>query len=206
MIEIRSTQNEGADRCAVGFLAMRGVHAATSAALAHEKASVESALRAAYASIDRAALKALPPMDAYVEYYKKFGYSYHVLGQFTSVAQGKEIPNALLPVTAMFMAELKNMILTAGHDLDKIDGALTIARADGSETYESMGGKTATAVPGDTFVRDRTAIISSVLRGPDRRTAIAPGTDRVLYSSSGTWTTSPGIRACTPSRRPWKAD
>lgn len=181
MIEITSALNGTGERCAVGFLAMRGVRGPAGDALAREKAAVESALRAAYGSTSRAERKALYPMRAYVEYDKRFGYSYHVLGQIESVLKGKEIPDALPPVAAMFMAELKNMLLTAGHDLDKVEGPVAIARADGSETYEAMGGRLATTVPGDVMVRDGASILSSILRGPDRRTAITAETDRVLY-------------------------
>ena len=181
MIGIRDTRGERGLDCAVGFLAVGGVSRAVKGALAREREDVEAALRAAYGSLPRAELKRLSPMDAYVGYYKKFGYSYHVLGQLESVLKGKGIPDAPPPVEAMFMAELKNMLLTAGHDLDRVEGSLEIARAEGSESYETLGGRTASAVPGDALVRDGAGILSSILRGPDGRTAISAETDRVLY-------------------------
>lgn len=181
MIEIRDTRGAAAADCAVGFLMVSGVGGAAGNALAAERKAAEDALRAAYGNLSRADLKRLSPMDAYVGYYKKFGYSYHVLGQLESVLKGKGIPDVPPPVEAMFMAELTNMLLTAGHDLDKIEGALEIARADEHESYVTMGGRVAAAVPGDVLVRDGADILSSILRGPDGRTAISAETDRVLY-------------------------
>lgn len=42
--------------------------------------------------------------DAYILYYKKFGYTYHVLPQLESVIKGKTIPFGLPLVEAMFIA------------------------------------------------------------------------------------------------------
>lgn len=59
--------------------------------------------------------------QAYAAYYKKFKKSYHVLAQLESVIfNGRWLPNTAALVAAMCMAELKNMLLIAGHDLDKI--------------------------------------------------------------------------------------
>lgn len=181
MIDIQNELKIHSGKCAVGFLAIGGVRHPAEDALAHEKIAVASALREAYGSMTRSAMKELHPMNAYIEYYRKFGYSYHVLGQLESVLKGKPIPGTLPLVTAMFMAELKNMMLTAAHDLDKIEGSLQIAQATGHETYETIGAHLAETVAGDVMVRDRRAILSSILRGPDRRTAITAETGRVLY-------------------------
>ncbi len=181
MIEIRDTRGAAAADCAVGFLAVDGVGGAAGNTLAAERKAAENALRTAHGDLSRADLKRLSPMDAYVGYYKKFGYSYHVLGQLESILKGKGIPDAPPPVVAMFMAELTNMLLTAGHDRNKIEGAVEIARAGDGESYVTMGGRVAAAMPGDVLVRDGAGILSSILRGPDGRTAISAETDRVLY-------------------------
>ena len=143
---------------------------------------LELSLREKYGQTDRAALKATPPLDVYIAYYKKFGYTYHVLPQLESVARGKSIPDALPPVAAMFMAELKNMLLTAGHDLDKLVGPLTLARAAGDELMPAMSGKDVMMVAGDCMVTDREGVISAILRGCDRRTVITGATKNVLYT------------------------
>src|SRR4029453_18871668 len=57
-------------------------------------------------------------LHAYVDYYRAHGKTYHVKAQWESVAvKGKPIPRRAALVEAMFMAELKNLVLTAGHDL-----------------------------------------------------------------------------------------
>ena len=102
----------------VGTLAMNGVNnPPENAALNTQKEELELAIRQQYAGLDRQALKSLPVFQAYRTYYKRFKKSYHVQLQLESVAfKGKSIPRVAALVEAMFMAELKNLLLTAGHD------------------------------------------------------------------------------------------
>lgn len=151
--------------------------------LKEHKQALEASLREKYGSLERAALKATHPMDVYVGYYKRFGYTYHVLPQLESVARGKKIPDVLPPVAAMFMAELKNMMLTAGHDLDRLVPPLTLALSTGGEIMPALGGKDVPTVPGDFMVTDVEGVISAVLRGCDRRTAITEVTKNVFYTA-----------------------
>ena len=106
-----------------------------------------------------------------------------MLLQLESVARGKAIPSALPPVSAMFMAELKNGILTAGQDLDAVLLPILSRISDGTEGYTALGGKSVTCVPGDQFITDQTGILSSMLRGPDQRTAITAETKRYLFTT-----------------------
>lgn len=177
--------------CSLGLLIVEGVRntacsnrpdAVIIDRLAAAKHDLQYSLRGKYGQTDRSGLKALHPMDIYVSYYKKFGYTYHVLPQLESFLKGKAIPGGLPLVEAMFMAELKNMLLTAAHDLDKIKAPLKFVVTTGQDTYQSISGRDVTAVPGDFAVSDQEAIISSILRGPDQRTAITEQTSRVLYT------------------------
>ncbi|MPN07504.1 hypothetical protein SDC9_154774 [bioreactor metagenome] len=106
-----------------------------------------------------------------------------MLPQLESVVKGKKIPEGLPLVEAMFIAELQNMLLTAGHDLDQISLPLRFSVSTGQESYLTLSGREVTAVAGDLMFSDRQSVISSILRGPDRRTAITEGTSRVLYSA-----------------------
>ena len=151
--------------------------------LIQRRHALEAELRERYGQLDRAALKALHPMDVYAAYYKRFGYTYHVLPQLESVLKGKDIPDVLPPVAAMFMAELRNMVLTAGHDLDRLVLPLTLAASTGKEILPSLSGRAVLTVPGDFMVSDREGVVSAVLRGCDRRTAVTAETKNVLYTA-----------------------
>lgn len=167
----------------LGILAMEGLQNDPSDGKSDRaKRALEDTLRAQYGTATRAELKLLSPMSAYIAYYKKFGYTYHVLPQLESILKGKEIPAALPPVRAMFMAELKNMLLTAGHDLDKVAAPLTLRVSDGTESFTSIGGSPVTSVAGDILIADGEGVISSILRGPDRRTAMTADTCRAVYT------------------------
>ncbi len=167
-----------------GVLAMSGVtNPASHAALDERKAELERELRARFGKSDRASLLTLPALQAYAAYYKRFKKTYHVQLQLESVAfKGKDIPRAAALVEAMFMAELKNMLLTAGHDAASVRAPLTLDVAAGNETYTAISGQTQTLKPGDMFIRDAEGIISDVLYGPDQRTRIKPETTAAVFT------------------------
>ncbi len=82
--------------------------------------------------------------------------------------QGKSIPDAQALVQAMFMAEMKNMLLTAGHDLDKLHLPLVLDVSTGDETYTLMRGTEQQLKPGDMYIRDGEGILSDVIYGPEQ--------------------------------------
>jgi DNA/RNA-binding domain of Phe-tRNA-synthetase-like protein len=169
---------------AVGVLAMRNViNPERHAALDKRKEDIEDQLRSRFAAYDRAALKALPIIQAYDTYYKRYKKTYHVQLQLESVVlKGKSIPRVAALVEAMFMAELKNLLLTAGHDLEAVQRPVKIDVAEGSERYIRLNGQEQELKPGDMMIADAQGVISSVLYGPDRRTQITSETRQVLFT------------------------
>lgn len=117
----------------------------------------------------------------YNQFFKKFGKKYPIEYQIKSISSGKSFPSQYTVVEAMFMAELKTMYLTAGHNLDLIKGGLNTKIANGSENYENISGKEMKLKPGDIVTEDEYGIISSVLYGPDRRTMITEKTRNYLF-------------------------
>lgn len=168
----------------VGVLAMNHVvNPPEHAALDERKAALEAELRAKYAAFDRQALRALSVLQAYHEYYKQFKKTYHVQLQLESVVhKGKTIPRVAALVEAMFMAELEDQMLTAGHDLDVVQTPVRIDVADGSEEYVRINGQSQTLAAGDMFITDTVGVLSSVVHGPAQRTQITEATSRVLFT------------------------
>ncbi len=170
---------------------MRGVvNPERDEALDNRGEEVERSLRSLFAGADRAALKALPTVRAYTDYYRRFKKTYHVQLQLESVVlKNRSIPQMTGLVKAMVMAELKNQLLTAGHDVAALDGQLVAGAARGTEHYTLLNGGDQELKPGDMCIADRTATISSVLYGPDHRTRLQPGTRHALFTVYGV----PGI-------------
>lgn len=162
----------------VGALVLRDVrNPSSSPALEAAKRDLERRLRAADDISDH------PILRAYAEYYKARGQTYHVRAQRESVARkNKPIPTRSALVEAMFMAELDNLILTAGHDLDRLVLPVQADASRGADRYVTLSGKIAELKPGDMLMRDGQGIISSVLRGPDQRTPITAHTSSVLFA------------------------
>jgi len=169
---------------AVGILIMQEVvNPQRHTALGERKEKLESDLRSRYDGYDRAELKALPILQAYNAYYRKFKKTYHVQLQLESVVfKGKSIPSMSALVEAMFTAELKNLLLTAGHDLAAVQKPVGVDVAEGSERYIRLNGQEQQLKPGDMMIADAEGTISSVLYGPDQRTRITAGTQQVLFT------------------------
>ncbi len=139
-------------------------------------------IKSRYPDYERKAALSADPLCHYATYYKKFKKSYHVLGQLESVLlNGKTIPPVGVPVEAMFLAEIKNLLLSAGHDLDLIAGELTVGIATEPLSYQGITGKEQQLVQHDLYLSDEKGIISSIMSGPDYRTRITDTTKNALY-------------------------
>ena len=178
------------DAC-IGVLAIWDVHNPKySPALEAHKQQLEAELREEFAGMDRALLKADPTLAAYAAYYKPFKKTYHVQLQLESIVfKDKSIPKVAALVETMFMAELKNLLLTAGHDLDALQGTPTINVATGDETYVKLNGQEQALKVGDMYIHDAEGVLSSIIYGPAQRTSITPETTRALFTVYG----PPGI-------------
>ncbi len=168
----------------VGFLVMENVtNPKHHPALEARKEALEASLRARYGDLAPDALKELPTVAAYRDYYGQFRKSYHVRMQLESVVfEGRSIPSVAALVEAMFMAELDTLLLTAGHDLDALVDRVQVDVADGTERYTKLNGKPQTCKAGDQMMVDGEDVISSILYGPDHRTRIRPETTRVCFA------------------------
>lgn len=170
----------------MGVLIMEGISKADPATDRNSlRKQLEGELRQRYQGFDRSALKDIPEIKAYDEFYRKFKKTYHLLLQLESVLGGKPIPGDDPLVSAMFMAELEDLLLTAGHDFEKISGPVRFDVARGTEQYERMNGEQQVLKPGDLYTADGAGILSSVIYGPDRRTRIQPSTTAVLFTTYG---------------------
>ncbi len=170
-----------------GVLTVEGVdNRSDSAAFVERKAALEEGLRRRHEGKTRKEIGRERPFEAYGRYYKKFGQGYPVLHQLeTTALKGEPVFSPSPLVAAMFMAELKNGFLTAGHDLDKVAPPLLLDVSKGGERYTAMGGRERTLRPGDMYLSDQEGVLSSILYGPDDRTAITSATTRALFAVYG---------------------
>jgi len=146
------------------------------------KLELENNLRKNFARLERSDLKDMEPLKTYNDYYKRFKKTYQVLLQLESIVfKNRSIPRVASLVEVMFMAELKNLLLTAGHDLEAIDRPLKLDVSRGKEKYTLLNGQEKELLPNDMMISDLKGIISSIIYGPDKRTRIKPNTRNVLF-------------------------
>ena len=167
----------------LGLLAMRKVcNPNQHEGLNQGKLELENNLRKNFAQLERSDLKNMEPLKTYNDYYKRFKKTYQVLLQLESIVfKNRSIPRVATLVEVMFMAELKNLLLTAGHDLEAIDRPLKLDVSRGKEKYTLLNGQEKELIPGDMMISDLKGIISSIIYGPDQRTRIRPNTRKVLF-------------------------
>jgi DNA/RNA-binding domain of Phe-tRNA-synthetase-like protein len=184
MFEASKSWKSTYPQAAVGVLALEKVsNPASHAELDRQKEALEAALREQFGDYGRAQLRDLPSIAPYIAYYKRFKKTYHVMQQLESVAlKSKPIPRTAALVEAMFMAELKNQLLTAGHDLDLLQAPIGVTVARGDETYTGINGHELQTKAGDMMIVDNEGILSSIVYGPDQRTKINPLTNRVIFT------------------------
>ncbi|SFM27539.1 hypothetical protein [Pelosinus propionicus] len=181
MIYVTDAWKQAHKGASIGFMIVENVlNAKQSEALEVSKRKLKDELQARFTN--REALFNHFPISVYSNYYKQYKKSYHVLKQLESVIfKGKEIPCIAAVVEAMFMAELKNGLLTAGHDYNALRFPLTLDAAAGDEAYFLINGKEQVVKPQDMMLYDAAGIISSIIHGPDLRTRILPETQKVVF-------------------------
>jgi len=185
MLQITDAWKAAFPEAHAGILVVRGAaNPPRHDGLEKRKTELEADLRARFSASDRPALLQLPELRAYDEYYRRFKKTYHIQLQLESIVfKGKPIPGVAALVESMFMAEMEDLLLTAGHDRDALHPPLTLDLAQGDEVYTLMRGEEQTLKAGDMFIRDGEGVISSVIYGPDRRTQIRPETKNAVFTA-----------------------
>ena len=168
----------------LGILVMRGISNPNQhEELGRHKLLLENSLREKFSGLSKGELKNTKPIMTYRKYYKRFRKTYHVQLQLESIVfKKKSIPNVSSLVEVMFMAELKNLLLTAGHDLDVLELPIKLDAAEGTEKFKLLSSQEKELLPDDMFIADSIGIMSSIIYGPDLRTRITTNTKNVLFT------------------------
>lgn len=167
----------------IGLLELSGVeNTRKSARLEERKRGTEARLRERYQGYTRREFLALPVLSAYERYYKKFNKTYHVQLQVESIVlKGKPLPDVSALVDANFAAEVETLVLTAGHDVAKLHGPVSMDLSREGDQITQMNGATKVIRAGDMVMRDANGICCSIIYGQDNRSPISPESARVLF-------------------------
>jgi DNA/RNA-binding domain of Phe-tRNA-synthetase-like protein len=185
MIKISGTAEWGAAHpvAMIGLLEMTGVeNTLASPQLNQRKREVEARLRKDYAGFSRPDFLALPVMAAYEQYYKRFSKTYHVLLQVESIVlKNKNLPDVSPLVDANFTAEVDTLVLTAGHDVAKLEEPVWIDVSRPGDVMIAMNGAQKSVPPGDMVMRDGHGMCCTIIYGQDNLSPITAETSHVLY-------------------------
>ena len=167
----------------IGLLEISGVdNSHPSAALEERKRETEAQLRERYRGFTRADFLALPRMAAYEQYYKRFNKTYHVQLQVESlVLKGKSLPAVSPLVDANFTSEVVTFVLTAGHDVARLQEPVVMDVSRDGDVMTQLNGATKPIRAWDMVMRDAGGVSCTILYGQDNRSPITPETRHVLY-------------------------
>ena len=168
---------------AIGVLEVSGAdNTGNSPALNERKRKVEARLRETYRGYARKDFIALPVMAAYQAYYRRFEKTYHVQLQLESIVlKQKSLPDVSPLVDANFIAEVETLVLTAGHDADRLHAPVVIDVSQADDQMTPMNGAARLIRAGDMVMRDRDGVSCSIIYGQDNRSPISPATSSALY-------------------------
>lgn len=185
MLSISATDNWRTTHpgAVIGLLELSGVdNSHPSAKLDAQKRATEARLRERYRDFARADFVSLPVMAAYQKYYKRFTKTYHVLLQLESlVLKGKSLPDVSPLVDANFIAEVETLVLTAGHDVEKLVAPVIMDVSRAGDQIMRMNGAPKDMDAGDMVMRDATGVVCSIIYGQDNVSPISSATTHVLY-------------------------
>jgi len=120
-------------------------------------------------------------IQIYDSYFKKWGKTYPIKYQISTIKKGVSFPQVSVLVDSMFLAELKNKYLTSGHDLKTLQGDLIFDITEGGEKYIKLNHKEQILKMNDIILKDERGILASILYGPAMRTSITSITENALY-------------------------
>ena len=144
--------------------------------LEERKRTLEREIKEKYTEVDKDTV-----IHYYNTYFKLWKKTYPIEYQIKTVKSGGKFPQVSVIVDCMFIAELKNRILTSGHDLDEIKGDLTFDISQGGEQYLKIDGRKQELKKNDIVLKDNEGILASILYGPARRTSISLKTKNPLF-------------------------
>ena len=145
-------------------------------ALEEQKRLLEREIREVYPAVEEDST-----IQSYDTYFKRWGKTYPVEFQIKTLKRGGRLPQVSALVDGMFMAEIKNRILTSGHDLDALAEDLIFDVSSEGEWYVKLNGEEQKLKDNDVILRDAEGILASVLYGPARRTSISPTTRSAIF-------------------------
>lgn len=145
-------------------------------ALEERKRLLEREVREAYPAVEEDSI-----IQSYDTFFKRWGKTYPLEFQIKTLKKGSRLPSISALVEGMFMAEIKNRILSSGHDLDALAGGLFFDVSNEGEPYVKLNGEEQRLKGNDVVLRDDEGILASVLYGPARRTSIGNTTRNAIY-------------------------
>lgn len=144
--------------------------------------AVHRRLSEKFGALDRKQLKQLEILQPYVRYFKMFKKTYHLFLQLESfIHKNRPLPFITPLVSAYFLTELETGVLASAHDLDKVEGPLTLEKSAGGESLTLINGEERTAPAGDALLKDTKGLLTCVIQGQDTRTILSPGSRSAAY-------------------------
>lgn len=112
-------------------------------------------------------------------WFTRSGYRSPLTGQLGSSAEGRPLRGPA-PVRALLYCELSNGVLMGVQDADAVQGEVRVEYAEAGREFQGFRSRV-TCGEGEPILKDDEDVFASVFQGPDTRTGITRGTERLLF-------------------------
>ncbi|MFE1841171.1 hypothetical protein [Streptomyces sviceus] len=117
--------------------------------------------------------------QCYADWFARNNRASPLSGQLQAVADGRPLRGPA-PVRALLHCELSHGVLMGAQDFDAVRGPVRVEYAAAGDEFAGFR-STVTCRAGEPVLRDDDGIFASVFQGPDARTGITRGTERLLF-------------------------
>lgn len=158
LVEVREADNSGARE------------------LRDERKTVERIVKKEYRNWEKVDI-----LKAYDKFFGRHKRPFPIVEGLKAILNGRGIPTLSPLVDAMLLSELKHLVLMTAHDMDRIEGTLTVDQALEGEEFTNIAGDSVALEQGDVVVKDSKGIIATYLEGQSIRTKVSRSTSNCAY-------------------------
>jgi hypothetical protein len=120
-------------------------------------------------------------LEAFESFFARYGQRCPLRSQISKAGR-RGFPSSLpAPILALLALEASTGVLMGVQDMDKMHDYLELDVLPAPQGFLGMTGETVNCLAGEVVVRDSRDIVASLLRGPDRRTAVSTSSANLLF-------------------------
>jgi hypothetical protein len=120
-------------------------------------------------------------LEAFESFFARYGQECPLRGQISKAAKAGFSSSIPAPILALLTLEASTGVLMGVQNMDAMCDCLELDVLPAPQSFLGLNGKIVNCLAGEVVVRDGLDIVASLLRGPDRRTAVTGSYVNLLF-------------------------